>query len=188
MIDLIALMTIILWPVIPLFWIPVHLAPQFFKKLGILTYSMLFVTWLPLVFLIYQNRDYILYYRIDFSAILIAIGIFLLMSGIIVHIWTGKLLGFWGLIGLPEVSKTFKSRLVTWGAFSFSRHPTYVAHTMILFGIFLTTGVIVVGIIVVLDLALVLALIIPFEERELLTRFGDEYNEYRRRVPRFLPF
>ncbi len=181
-------MTIILWPVIPLFWIPVHFMTYLFKRLGALTYAISLLMWLPLAIFIYQNRAFFLYFNIDIHLILKIIGGFLLITGILLHIWTLRLLGLWGLIGLPEISKKVKGRLVTEGAFSIVRHPTYVAHTMIFSGVFLITGIIAVGIITILDLLFVLALIIPMEERELLVRFGEEYKDYKERVPRFLPF
>lgn len=180
-------MTIILWPVIPLFWIPVHGLSRIFKKLGLLTYIIPLFTWLPLAYLIYANRTFILHYKLDLPVVLNISGIPLLVLGTLLHIWTGKLLGLWGLIGLPEVSTRIKGKLVTEGPFSVVRHPTYFAHTLMFSGIFLITEVISLGIITLLDFLLVYILIIPLEENELLHRFGKDYNLYRERVPKYFP-
>ena len=145
--DFVALITIIIWPVVPLFWIPVHGLSKIFKKLGLLTYTMPLTTWLPLAYFIYSQRDFLLQFKTGFPMTINIIGIVLLITGTLLHIWTGKLLGFWGLLGLSEISAKVRSRLVTEGAFSVVRHPTYLAHTLMFIGIFLMTEVIAVGII-----------------------------------------
>lgn len=188
MIELLALATIIIWPVVPLFWIPVHGFPKIFKRLGILTYIMPLITWMPLAYIIYAQRDFILFYRIDLLFPLNIVGIIFLAAGTLLHIWTGKLLGLWGLIGLPEISSKVKGRLVTEGPFSIVRHPTYLAHTVMFLGIFLFTEVIAVGIITVFDLIISNTIIIPLEDRELTARFGREYEKYKEKVRRrFIP-
>ena len=187
MADLLALAALIIWPVIPLFWIPVHGAPQFFKRLGIMTYIMPLITWLPVAFLVYLGRAFLLHYKIDLPAIIQIIGILLLLTGALLHIWTGKLLGIWGLMGLPEVSPKMKGELVEKGPFALIRHPTYLAHTMIFLGVFLMTGVIAVGVVTLLDCTAVNIAIIPLEERELLARFNKSYKEYMGKVPRLFP-
>lgn len=180
-------MTIIFWPVIPLFWIPVHGLSRILKKIGLLTYLLPLVTWIPLAYLIYSMKNYLLQFKIEFSFILNISGIPLLVLGALLHIWTGKLLGLWGLIGLPEVYTRIKGKLVTEGPFSVVRHPTYFAHTLIFSGVFLITGVVSVGIITIIDFFLIHLFIIPLEEKELLNRFGEEYRLYRERVSRFFP-
>jgi protein-S-isoprenylcysteine O-methyltransferase Ste14 len=185
--DLLALITIIFWPVIPLFWIPVHGLSSVFKSIGLLTYLLPLITWLPLAYLIYSMRTFLLYYKIDFPFVLNISGIPLLILGILLHIWTGKLLGLWGLIGLPEVYIRIKGKLVTEGPFSVVRHPTYFAHTLIFSGVFLITEVVAVGIITLLDFFLIHILIIPLEEKELLNRLGGAYRLYKESVPRFFP-
>jgi caffeoyl-CoA O-methyltransferase len=185
--DLLAILTIVLWPVIPLFWIPVHLFPGFFRKLGYLTYLLPFVTWLPLAFLIYLKKDVLLHLRVDMPLSIQVTGGVLLLTGTLLHLWTGKLLGFRGLVGLPEVYSGQAGHLVTYGAFSIVRHPTYFAHTMMFSGVFLFTGSIAVGVITVLDLLIVHFLIIPIEEKELLSRFEGDFSIYRWRVPSFFP-
>ncbi|HAK89169.1 MAG: hypothetical protein A2077_00680 [Nitrospirae bacterium GWC2_46_6] len=185
---LLALITIILWPVVPLFWVPVHGLSRFFKKLGIFTYIMPLLTWLPLAYVIYMNREFLLGFATDLPLILNIIGIVLFIAGTLLHMWTGKLLGLLGLMGLPEISSKQEGRLVAEGPFSIVRHPTYLAHTLMFSGIFLMTEVLTVGVLTFSDFVIVNALIIPLEEKELSTRFGREYEEYKKLVPRkFFP-
>jgi len=188
MTDLLALVTIILWPVVPLFWIPVHGFSKIFKRLGILTYILPLITWIPLAYLIYINRSFLLQFKADFPLLLNFAGILLLIAGTILHFWTGKLLSIWGLMGLPEVSTRIKSKLISEGPFSLVRHPTYLAHTVMFLGIFFITEVTAVGILTLLDFLIVSLVIIPLEEKELLIRFGDDYRNYKQKVRyRFLP-
>ena len=187
MTDLITFLTIIIWPVIPLFWIPVHGCVRFFKRIGGLTYIMPTLVWPPLAYSIYLNRAFLLHYRIDLAPSIRIAGLVILTGGVMLQIWTGQLLTLLGLMGLPEVSHKVEGRLVTEGAFSFVRHPTYLAHTLMFGGVFLLAGVIAVGVITFLDLIIVNTVIIPLEEKELLVRFGEEYAQYKKNVPRYFP-
>ncbi len=187
--EALALITIIIWPVVPLFWIPVHGLSRIFRRLGLLTYIMPLVTWLPLAYLLYQERGLLLRCQLDLPLGVNIIGLILLTAGTVLHLWTGKLLGLWGLIGLPEVSRRTDGRLVDSGPFSVVRHPTYLAHTMMFTGVFLMTGVVAVAIITALDFIVINLLIIPLEEQELEERFGEEYGQYRESVrSRFFPW
>lgn len=187
MLDLLALITIMFWPVIPLFWIPVHLATTFFKKLGLLTYLMPMITCMPLAYLIYQYKFLILNFKVQLPILLNIVGVVLFISGLIIHVWTASLLGLWALIGLPEIY-IIKKELVTGGPFSVVRHPTYLAHTLIFCGVFLITENIAVGIITIVDFTIINTIIIHMEEKELLTRFGENYALYKKKVAsRFFP-
>jgi len=77
-------------------------------------------------------------------------------------------------------------RLVTGGPYGLSRNPLYVAEVVAGWSVYLPTmawpGLLALSANVVLLLVRVRA-----EERVLAAAFGDEYVEYRRRVPRFLP-
>ncbi|MEW6600680.1 MAG: isoprenylcysteine carboxylmethyltransferase family protein [Nitrospirota bacterium] len=181
-----ALITLMAWPVIPVFWIPVHVFPDVFRRLGLFSYAVPLIIWLPAAYVIYTHRDFFLHFRTDFPFAVRAAGLVLLITGTGIHIWTGKLLSLWGLIGLPEVWTRAEGRLVTSGAFSLVRHPTYLAHTLMFSGIFLFTGVISVAVLTAVDLLAVILVIIPFEEKELLSRFGEEYRTYVRSVPKFI--
>ncbi|MDH5769423.1 MAG: hypothetical protein OEZ31_10790, partial [Nitrospirota bacterium] len=75
MTDFIAISTVIIWPVIPLFWIPVHFVSKLFKNLGLLTYIMPLIAWLPFAYFIYKNRNIFLQSKIDVAVGLNILGI-----------------------------------------------------------------------------------------------------------------
>lgn len=185
--DILALATIIVWPVIPLFWIPVHGFPKIFRKIGIATYIMPLVLWLPLAYFLFMNRFFLLTFRVTLPGLVTIVGLILMVSGTALQIWTGKLLRLRGLMGLPEITRRVDGTLVTEGAFSVVRHPTYLSHTLMFAGVFLISGVTAAGVVTLLDFLIVNLAIIPLEERELSRRFGPAYEEYRKKVPKFFP-
>jgi len=187
MIDFLAIITIMFWALVPLFWIPVHGLSAFFKKIGIFTYITPLITWLPVVGLIYTSRLWILSYRFELPAVLQGIGWVVFILGIFLQLWTLRILGGLRIIGLPEVSGIVESRIIMSGPFSVIRHPTYASHTIMFAGVFLLSGVIALGVITLLDIIIVNFIVIPLEDRELVERFGDEYRQYRKRVPAFFP-
>ncbi len=186
--GVLALATVIVWPVIPLFWIPVHCRPEVFRRLGFATYLLPFGFWLPLAYVLFVNRTFLLGSRVHIPLILSIAGWILLISGTMIQIWTGKLLSLAGLAGVPEISGRAQGRLVTGGAFAFVRHPTYLSHTLMFSGVFLVTGVTVAGVVALIDFVLINAVIIPLEERELAVRFGNDFLEYKKKVPCFFPW
>jgi len=185
--NTLALITIMIWPVIPLMWIPVHLATPFFRRLGRATYMMVAVLWSAAAYLIYINRDSILAHKLNLEFALSEAGMLLLIVGSLLHVWTAALLTFPGIIGVNEIATPQKSKLVEAGPFSVVRHPTYLAHTIMFLGIFLFTGYVSVAVLTVIDFLVVSLIIIPFEERELRLRFGAAYDDYMKRVPSPLP-
>ncbi|MEW6327250.1 MAG: isoprenylcysteine carboxylmethyltransferase family protein [Thermodesulfobacteriota bacterium] len=184
--NLIALSVIIFWPVTPLFWIPVHLLTGLFRKLGLLTLIFPIIVWLPVAYGLYSIKEHLLSYPLLMPAFLSYPGWILFISGLLLHVLTGIYLRF-GLIGIPEFSDKMKIHLVKKGPFAIVRHPTYLAHSMIFLGAFVITGVLTVGLITILDFFTVQMVIIPLEEKELERRFGDEYLEYKKKVPKFFP-
>lgn len=92
------------------------------------------------------------------------------------------------LIGIPELSATDgqKGKLLTDGAYRVVRHPRY-----------LSAGIGVVGNALIINhvgMYLLVLLLFPagfvmlmFEERELVNRFGEQYRQYQREVPQIIP-
>jgi protein-S-isoprenylcysteine O-methyltransferase Ste14 len=76
--------------------------------------------------------------------------------------------------------------LVTDGIFAFSRHPLYLAGTLLVLGIGLVTGIAWFLLLAVMAAFAVQKLAIEREERHLQARFGAQYLEYARRVRRWI--
>lgn len=66
------------------------------------------------------------------------------------------------------------------------RHPYYLGHLCELVGWTIGTGLVVLWLLLVFAV-ITGAFMIRSEERELASRFGDEYREYQRRVPAIFP-
>jgi protein-S-isoprenylcysteine O-methyltransferase Ste14 len=185
--DFLAIAAIMVWPVVPLFWIPVHGCPRFFRNLGLMTYLLPVITWLPLAYAVYQHSEFLLKFKLAFPASVTATGTVLFLAGAMLNAWTIWLLRLRGLIGIPEILPKIEGRLMTRGPFSVVRHPTYLSHTVMLVGVFLISGVIAVAVLTFLDILLINVIIIPLEDRELLSRFGDDYKKYKAKVSGFFP-
>ena len=188
MTNLLAIVAIMFWAVIPLFWIPVHFFSVSFRRLGLKAYFLPVFVWVPFCFLVYSYRELLLRNRIALSFFVSFAGWILFIAGTFLHVWTARLLGVLGIIGVPEVSGNRYSNLVSSGPFSLVRHPTYLAHTLLFAGVFLISGVISVGLMALVDFLVVNLIIIPLEEKELTNRIGKEFSIYKDKVPhRFFP-
>jgi protein-S-isoprenylcysteine O-methyltransferase Ste14 len=158
------------------------------EKIGILTYLVLLAFWLPIAYLILLSQDLLLQIAIDFHIAIVFLGFILIIIGVIINTWTAKLLGIKALIRYYVIRpNNEKGNLITSSLFSIVRHPTYLAHTLLWLGFFLLTGFISLGLLALLDFLLTYFFIIPLEEKELVQRFGQEYIDYKKRVPKFFP-
>jgi len=117
------------------------------------------------------------------SDLLDAAGTLLIVAGVGVCLYCTWL--FWWLARGTPVPIQPPQRLVVTGLFRFSRHPMYVAYVAIGLGVFLVEGHMAL---LLYPVALFLAAelyLVKLEEPRLVERFGAEYEEYRRRVPRW---
>ena len=78
-------------------------------------------------------------------------------------------------------------KLVIQGPYRYSRNPIYVAYVAVWFGIFFFQGHAALLLYALIASLLVELVILFWEEPVLERRFGSEYDEYRARVPRWLP-
>ena len=89
--------------------------------------------------------------------------------------------------GLSYISGSKNARLIKSGPYSLSRNPLYFANFLGAMGLALCTRTITVTLIVGITFALYYPRTIDGEEEKLRELFGDEFDEYRSRVPRFFP-
>jgi len=79
-------------------------------------------------------------------------------------------------------------KLITTGIYSYVRNPMIIGGLLILEGVGLLLGSLsVIVIFAPLPVLLYAIFIRTVEERELEMRFGEEYREYKKAVPRFIP-
>jgi len=176
-----------IWPLVPITWLQVHSKPEFWRKLGVRAYALILSEWLAVAVLAITFQRFLLGEQLNFGAAS-WLGAPFFLAGIGLNIWTGKIMGLKALVGYPELkTKETSGRLVIAGPFSIVRHPTYLAHIVILLGVFVITNYTGPGILALLDFLISYFGIVPLEERELLERFGDDYRMYRNRVPKFFP-
>jgi protein-S-isoprenylcysteine O-methyltransferase Ste14 len=91
------------------------------------------------------------------------------------------------LFGAPELApEGRRGELITEGIYGRVRHPRYIAVFLATVAIAFFTNHLAVYILALL-LAPALYLVVLLEEKELRDRFGEAYEDYCRRVPRFIP-
>jgi protein-S-isoprenylcysteine O-methyltransferase Ste14 len=78
------------------------------------------------------------------------------------------------------------TNLVTGGPYRVVRHPIYLGAFVFLVALALLSANLLI-IMLTLVLSFLLYVQLPEEESLLIDRFGDEYREYMRRTPRFIP-
>ncbi len=113
----------------------------------------------------------------------------------ILHVILGiplLLIGGWlGILGVKElslrVSETRRPiRIVKTGIYSHVRHPQYLGGLLAHVGITLLLSAFY-SLIYTPILMIIIYIIAQKEEKELINEFGEEYEEYRKKVPMFIP-
>jgi len=79
-----------------------------------------------------------------------------------------------------------RGRIVTDGLYNFVRHPQYTGLFLVITG-FLVQWPTLLTVLMAPVLVYAYARLAFSEERYMLDQFGDQYREYRRRVPAFIP-
>ena len=89
-------------------------------------------------------------------------------------------------LGLAELSADVSGKLITTGIYSRMRHPRFSAMTLAVASMALITGYAVLYILIGIYI-IGIYIVALLEDRELLERFGPEYYDYAKCVPRFIP-
>ena len=80
-----------------------------------------------------------------------------------------------------------EDRLVTDGVYARMRHPQYTGLFLIVFGEGIVHWPTIVSVLAFPIIVFAYTWLARKEERQLLEKFGDQYREYQRRVPMFIP-
>lgn len=116
-------------------------------------------------------------------------GIF--ATGWLTVLGTTFLINHFDLFGLRQVwlylrgKEYTNSKFVTPSLYNYVRHPLYVGF---LLGVWATPTMTVAHLIFALLTTIYILVAIQLEERDLVNAYGEDYKNYRRRVPMLIPF
>ena len=183
-----ALLLLLSGPGSVLFWFPVHPFASFWRRVGwrwayVAGFGVYFATAVILLSL----RSRLL--SVDFgpSIVTAAAGLAAIAAGAWVSRRRRRYLSLRMLLGVPELSPAqYPGTLLTEGIYARVRHPRYLEILLFSLGYALVSNYLA-AYAAAAGMALGIAILIPFEERELLARFGRAYEDYRRRVPAIVP-
>ena len=136
---------------------------------------------------LFAARRWLLAVEFGTNYLLIVAGVVCLAISLGLRLWLSRHISVKTMLGLPELAPDqYPSRLVTEGIYAVVRHPRYLQFLLALVGYALVANYLALYGAVALWLAGIYPIVL-LEEAELRERFGSEYEEYCRQVPRFVP-
>jgi protein-S-isoprenylcysteine O-methyltransferase Ste14 len=170
------------------FWFIVHPFAPFWRRQGPwVTYGVNMTLLFGSVAALWMFRGVLMGTDMGFRQWMLAPSIGLYLASVGLEVSCRKYLKLKILVGLPEVApEVMESKLLDQGIYGRVRHPRYLGIGLGTLGWALFSGY-TGAVAVAIGTIPALYLVTVFEERELLERFGNEYAEYRTRVPRLIP-
>ena len=184
-----AILNLIVIPPGLLFWLLIHPWARWWRSLGLIR-SYLITGLMTIAFGagLFRFRAPLLGADWGTNRSLVAVALVLYGVMIWLEFQYWKQLSIATLVGIPELSSTGqqKGRLLQKGIYGRVRHPRYLSG-----GVGVMASALLINYaglyIVLLLLVPVGHLMVVLEERELIERFGEEYRNYQRKVPRLSP-
>lgn len=171
-----------------LYWPVVHGFIGFWRRQGpLVTYVVTLGATLMGVFALYRVRAHLFLVDYGTNWALIAVGVGLLAFGVWLKIRINRVFSNKTLFGLPELAPDDHPQpLVRSGVYARVRHPRYTQFFIVLGGYAFIANYLATYLVWLSWIPGVYAIVV-FEERELRERFGADYDQYCREVPRFVP-
>jgi len=183
-----ALSGLMLIPTSVLMWALIHPLVAFWRRVGLCgTYAVAAIVESAVVVGLFQVRRPLLAVEFGTHWPSLIVGIVVLALSVRLRIQLHRHFSAAQLFGLPELAPDrFPTRLVTDGLHAWVRHPRYLQYLLIVAGWALVANYLAFYALLAL-MAPAVWVVIVLEERELRARFGPAYDDYCRRVPRFVP-
>ena len=184
----IAVMLIVAIPAAISYWLLIHPFVGFWRRLGTrVSYSVICALLAVIMTGMFLLRGCLLAVAWGFSPLLSLIGLGCLLVSLWLKLKLSKELSLRVMLGVPELTPDPSgSRMISQGIYTRIRHPRYLQMDMALTGFALFANYPATYDFLVLWYVGIF-MVVLLEERELLARFGNDYREYCRRVPRFIP-
>ena len=169
------------------FWFIIHPFIDFWRSRGLLAaYVTTFGSMAAIGFMAFWFRDFLMGRDLGTNWWFFSIGLGLYLLCWIMERMVRRHLKFKILVGVPELKNSSEQKLLTEGMFRLVRHPRYLTIIVGMIGWSLICNYTGIYLLVAISIPLFVA-ITMFEEKELLRRFGGQYEQYRRDVPRIFP-
>lgn len=172
---------------IPLFWLTVHPLIKRWRAAGRRAYAALVPLWFVYALVAFSLGWRFRHVHLYISWMPWVPAILFLLMGAVLYQAGRQRFPRAKLIGLAELEpENQPQELITSGIRARVRHPFYLGHFCELFGWMLGTGSLALAGMVAFSLVTG-AIMIRREDAELEERFGEDFRQYRARVPAFLP-
>ena len=183
-----ALILVVTLPPLFFYWLLIHPFINFWRAKGIgVTYSVVLTIIAAGLLGLFSIRHHLLAIDLGTNYVLAGLGILCLALSGMMRFALHRHLTLSTLLGLPEIAPDrYPRTLVTEGLYARIRHPRYVQVVIALTGYALIANYLASYLVVALWIPAIY-IIVVLEERELRDHFGKVYEDYCRRVPRFMP-
>ena len=185
---IIAVLLMISLPPAIAWWYVIHPFVGFWRRVGKpITYMVLTVFFLGSMVGLFTIRDALVLTDFGTNWILIGVATVLVIPTIWLSIARAKYLSFAILVGVPELEADGAGgKLLDEAIYAVTRNPRYVEVAMgtLAYASFANyLGGYILAVLTILGIHTV----VVFEEKELGERFGEQYDAYKARVPRYIP-
>ena len=183
-----ALFLVVSLPPLFLYWLLIHPFVNFWRGKGIAaTYTVVLTSIGAVMAGLFAMRHSLLNTEFGTSSLLIGLGVLCLVLSGCMRLALQKHLTIRTLLGFPEIApERFSRKLITEGIYGRVRHPRYLQFLIALAGYALIANYLASYLVVALWVPGIYFIVL-LEEKELRNHFGGVYDEYCRKVPRFLP-
>jgi protein-S-isoprenylcysteine O-methyltransferase Ste14 len=184
----VALTLVILLPPVLFYWLLIHPFVRFWRRLGPRwTYGLIGSIMALSMGSLFKIRQSLLAVEFGTNYYLTVLGLLLLATSTWLGLQILRQMSVLTMLGLPELAPdNRRQQLITTGIYATIRHPRYVQICLGFLGCALIANYLALYLIVPLWLPGIYVIVF-LEERELRDRFGPAYDDYCRRVPRFVP-
>ena len=172
-----------------LFWFVIHPWARWWRRLGpTRTYLIVIPLLIACGAALFRVRIWLLGADLGTNWILIGLAFVFTSAMLSLEPRYWKHLNVATLVGVPELTPSGPQTgaLLQEGIYRVVRHPRYVSAGIGMIATLLFVNYL--GLYVMMLLAVPVGFVmVAFEERELVDRFGDNYRKYQREVPPFIP-
>lgn len=168
-------------------WYIIHPFARFWRRLGtVASFSIIYSLLIAGAAVLWHFSPVLVGRDLGFQPLLIVLAVPAVVAGGSIARLRRRHLNQRILVGVPEISTTDKGCLLTEGIYARTRNPRYLEFLLLSFAYVAFANYSGAWIVYLLMFPAI-HLVVLLEEPELRERFGAEYEEYCRRVPRYIP-